>query len=301
MDDATASSTATWHALHGAGGVHERRASTTAACAPSRASARSASGTAGSASCRPSPSVRSAAEEQPRRPARPPRPSAQAATPTASTRSPAAGACSPPWRSRSARPSSGSSATPHRRRRGPPPLAGATGRGSRAVEQLLERAGPAPRRGAPAAPRPARLDDIVGQPCAPAAPRRRPMSVTDVTGRISQIQAQLALLGPARASSPAAVRRPRSPPPSTTQQAAGCGRRLAAGTVAGDAVVDEAQEVPRHALRLGRHRPQEGARLLRARPARLQEPRARPAPRLLPAGHRRAPGREPRRRPSPAT
>ncbi|CAA9389737.1 MAG: GH23, partial [uncultured Nocardioides sp.] len=47
------------------------------------------------------------------------------------------------------------------------------------------------------------------------------------------------------------------------------------------------QEVPRRALRLGRHRPPARPRLLRDDPAGLQEPRLRHPPRLLPAGDRR--------------
>ena len=124
------------------------------------------------------------------------------------------------------------------------------------------------------------------------------MSVADVTSRISQIQAQLALLGrPAGSTSSTRASPARSTPRPAATPTDDRDRRHGEG----DAVVGGAAQVPRRPLRLGRHRPGEGAGLLRARAEGLLRARLRPAPGLLPS--RRRPGaRSPAwPRPSPAT
>ena len=117
----------------------------------------------------------------------------------------------------------------------------------------------------------------------PSQQEAQRMSVTDVTSRISQIQAQLALLGPARTNATSAARSPTCSADARRQHRP----RPSAGTGDGRRRRRRGQEVPRRPLRLGRHRPEEGPRLLGPGPARLQAARLRPAPGVLPAGRGR--------------
>ena len=74
-------------------------------------------------------------------------------------------------------------------------------------------------------------------------------------------------------------------------------RQLGARTGVGERRRRRGAEVPRRPLPLGRHRPGQGPGLLGLHPARLRQPRHRPAPDLVAAGHRRPAGRLARRRP----
>ena len=112
--------------------------------------------------------------------------------------------------------------------------------------------------------------------------------LTAVQSRIGQIQARFML--PAhrhrRLAGPAPPRPPASPAPAATTGTASTRRRRhrRGGRRRG-------HQVPRRALRVGRHRPDERPGLLRAHPARLLRPRDRPPADVVAAGHRRAPGR----------